>query len=480
MENTVNIRDFIVRPKDEHEAESQTKNKTERIVKTSGSSVKTTFHMDLQTGCDFVIRRENRRANGDITFSKTLAVLVSAEQFYIKDNLKDTIAPFPVAASVTNFLSGMDDDHLILELLNNITWIKIGTGLKPEKYGQLNASRAYALAKGIEQVFKNPFYLEACKRGIQFEFIDGDSHIEMRKRVFKEYAITAEDKDTFFEILEWALSFRNLEQQDETLRETFKIYLKYGKKTMNEFINAIKESARGLLFYSHSRISMTGIDIELEETPETAESIRRHPVLNNFYRTMTTLYSVIHRYELDPIKAVRYICLEQPQNGAFITRYSPGSNPYHNYLAYQAVAYGRVLDKYPAHLFTELNIAKMHATFAREMEDREVGERLPELKKLNYSSDDFMIIAPESIPEILYNLRILNQDVIRVYDEIIEKDLAVLFLRKPGRMKQPMSTVGIIENKVVYAKSENNESLSDGENAFLHEWARLNEIEIQG
>lgn len=90
-------------------------------------------------------------------------------------------------------------------------------------------------------------------------------------------------------------------------------------------------------------------------------------------------------------------------------------------------------------------------------------ERLEEMKKYEIENDNYKVIAPSQIQEIIDEGNALKHCVASYIDDVIEAKTTIMFVRKKDNIQKPLYTIEIKDGAIVQAKGFANSAIIDPE-----------------
>jgi hypothetical protein len=130
-------------------------------------------------------------------------------------------------------------------------------------------------------------------------------------------------------------------------------------------------------------------------------------------------------------------------------------------------------EKYPRYLSTFHDItSKNYKIKEDEILNQKFQHIVDEIKndKICYSNEEYVVILPESIKDLVNEGQNLSHCVASYYKRMANNETCIVFLRKKENIKKSLVTIEIKNNKIVQAKGMNNAEPREKEKDFLKEY----------
>jgi hypothetical protein len=206
---------------------------------------------------------------------------------------------------------------------------------------------------------------------------------------------------------------------------------------------------------------------------------------NNYnYTNICRLYKKLGRlikdHDYDFIKTIDYLNEGMNNHGIKYKDDSPYYNCDDNYkvaidllLDYVKFQTDKNFEKYPRNLKTEVDKAFYRKKLIESKALYEASkENFQKLKALEFEDENYCIIAPQSIEDIVKEGSVLNHCVANYARKVASGRSRILFMRKITNKNIPFITISLSGNKIEMARRKNNNLVYDSsvEKTFLNKY----------
>ena len=134
---------------------------------------------------------------------------------------------------------------------------------------------------------------------------------------------------------------------------------------------------------------------------------------------------------------------------------------------------------FPKNLMDAHDIANnLYDEKVSEINNKLISESyIPLMKRLNHSDDEFEIIVPKNVHEIVAEGKTLKHCVSTYVTKVADKKCIILFLRKKEHMEEPFFTIEVRDNCIVQIYGENHKSPTPEVKNYLDIWKKKVRIE---
>ncbi|MCP8973198.1 PcfJ domain-containing protein [Bacillus licheniformis] len=142
----------------------------------------------------------------------------------------------------------------------------------------------------------------------------------------------------------------------------------------------------------------------------------------------------------------------------------------------------RSFDKYPKSLKKDHDIALLnYKANESEIKQKQMSSVIEsdEYKSLELKSNDYSIIRPKSVADVIKEGDSLSHCVASYVDDIINRKCKIFFLRESKNLSDPLITIEVRGNIVRQVRGRFNRKPSSGESAFVRMWSNAKELKIQ-
>lgn len=406
----------------------------------------------LNDGCDLAIRRTTPKT------SKLLVLLVSQEQYYVKDERGGNIlriTPWEGGAAAARLAGFFKQTGGIADGSIPGSWLySMESGIAAAKN----------LVHYLDRVHRSSSMADMVRRG--WGFFDGNTHRQyFWESTMIRYDYTAEERRFIWDgkrpLCEHV--FRTVEE-----RTGMPLQRTIGSRTTrdqhNKWLNlldSIPELARW-----HDAFS-------LESARELVDRWAETPFTSLLEKTEEMMFKEFLETARNPGRTIEYLLGLQETEG-YGDNLGAAIRLLNDTRHCQRQAYGRIVEKYPENLATFHNRVAYLARQREEADQREAFDSIaPKLAEREWSSEPrgWAIVAPKTVDDVYDEAAQQHNCVAGYIQSICNGDTQVYFLRKASALAKSAVTVQVTGNRVVQAKRACNKAIGPAERSALESWA---------
>jgi len=369
------------------------------------------FEVLLVNDLDFVIRRKTK------TTDRTLGILLTQENFYLKNNKTDEIK-VPIETEIANFFSyGYFN---ITKELAEVDWVLVD-------FTYMDYTR---FSKAIVSLIRDKLKRELYKNKIfGNKYTYYGKYIEINKKlglqIFKQSKLSL---DTGF-------------------AECFNILKLY---SYDKAIYFLEKSVDANVCYTY-----------------TKDNYRQN-----------CLSDLCKRYNLDINRLIDYV-FEDLYHQGISTCNGTILDIYSDYLNMQLMYYGKIKDRYPKALKTQHDIMSLHYSFFKKFNKEQILDHVNfSYNQYAYDNKDYCIILPKTTQDIVSEGIALNHCVASYVDKVLSGKSYICFLRSIDNPQESLATIEIVGGVIMQARISFNKMLSDDSFRFLVKWAMEKDLKV--
>lgn len=420
----IKLKDFILTDIPEPEKKETKQNKRTEYV----------FTVEYENDTDFILRRVTDRTD------RSLVVIVSQGQVYIKDNKNDKIENVINKDQLQKFRSGMKDSPKFEKL----TWTPFWT------YNYWSQGRYQDVIK-LDDCFerliyhKESFKILSNKKLNPFKDENIVYRYERDPEGFnkeKEYLSVLHLFDDAITTGSWCYdsmvsNIRKINLQTNTIKPLLNIINEIGANKMIEW-------------FRNDRFSIIFTEYLVD------------------FKTFLSyiLYTIKYRNGLD-------------SGWAYYNEFQ--FSDYIDYLRMQKEMYGKVKEKYPQYWLSEKQMMNKKYNAWNEMR-KILGFNLgqEELQKYEYNDETFKVIIPLKSTDILDEAEQQQHCVASYIDRIKRGDTHILFIRYNDTPEESLLTVEVTpDGRIVQVRGFMNRRYTHAEWDFMNEWAKEKDLKLE-
>ncbi len=397
-----NIKDFIRRDIKVEKVEEEVK-----AVKTAPA---VEYTVKVVSGPDFVINKKTARTDKDFAF------IVSAKQYYIRDNNKNK------------------DDEVDREKTRKF-------------FAELRDSEVELKSTCIKKL--NKINLEVILNAIE------DSN-------FANFLSCQYDIDGYSDLIyfynAWKIS-------PKLFKEVYKVF---GNYKANYDSNPYENMHSLNKIYEAIGVDKTRLYLEkLNASPLTSKFLPYYYYgtnmnQSNFYNILATS---------DCKRVCEYIFFESYTKG--YTSLASFVNEWMDTLKMQEVLYKKIKNKYPMYLQTEHDILTLKYNLVKQKFEEELFKESVNLYKgLEYKGKKYSIIIPECTQDLVEEGVNLSHCVKTYIGKVAERNCCIVFLRDNKSLEDSLVTIEVVGNQINQVKGYLNRRPTKEEEKFVEEWAK--------
>ena len=148
------------------------------------------------------------------------------------------------------------------------------------------------------------------------------------------------------------------------------------------------------------------------------------------------------------------------------------------YLQKQKEIYGKIEDKYPAHLKSSLKrIEYENRLYENEISQKQWGIVSEKMKELEYKDDIYMIKSPNCKEDLAHEASHQHNCVLDYADKVRRGEEQIVFMRKCEQEDTPLVTLEVLPGgRVGQIFRAFNNSPSNEEMRFIEKWAKAKDL----
>jgi len=144
---------------------------------------------------------------------------------------------------------------------------------------------------------------------------------------------------------------------------------------------------------------------------------------------------------------------------------------YQDYLEMQIQFYGKIREKYPAHLRTEHDVMTLKSNENKVLQQsEEFANQSNRIADLAYTHEGYCIVIPEKPQDLVEEGIGLSHCVGSYADRVIQGECSILFLRKTVVPSEPLVTLQLSGQNLCQAQGKNRRPVTKEERRFLSRW----------
>lgn len=133
-------------------------------------------------------------------------------------------------------------------------------------------------------------------------------------------------------------------------------------------------------------------------------------------------------------------------------------------------------EMFPRYLKTAIDVAEYKLNLKNaEIQNKKFAVNFEKLKKFEYESDEYKIVAPQNIDDIVKEGSKLHHCVANYAESVGEGKTKILFLRKKDNIQSPLVTIRLTGDKLLkisMAKGHSNRNIHKTEKDFLSKYVK--------
>ena len=393
------------------------------------------FILEYENDTDFILRRKTAKTD------RSLVVIVSQAQIYIKDNKNNTVEKVVSKEQIQKFKSGLVD----LPEFDKLIWQPFDRDYTGYSYNRKYFTK---ITDDFDGFLKNKdaYKVIANKKLNPFK----------NSNLVKEYL---KDPDTFNKKLE-AIKTMQLINPEFTMNEYWAVdklknFMRcdFHQNTITKMMDTLKElSTQFLNFFTQDAFSV---------------AITRY----------SCDFKTLVNYLLYTIKYRNGLSIETTYNGC---DRSFSLRDYVDYLSMQQDMYGKVKEKYPAYWLSEKQMMiNKYNNWQKLNESLGVTLHQDSYKDLKYTDGFMSVIVPTMSSEILDEAEQQHHCVASYVDRVRKGETHIMFIRYKDSPEESLLTVEVTpEQKIVQVRGFMNRAYTHAEYDFMKEWATKKQLKL--
>ena len=441
-------------------------------------NVPTDYHVLFQSGCDFGIEKKRGKK------LSRLIVLVSKGQYYITEG--ESVKLLNVRL-LKNFLKELDGDIPL-----------------PEVYWLTGLSNDQKMLGRILEVVRSNDYTDLLKKGTTYVY--SDQELERRQYFEGEFVgflymydplekIPEEYHSFYSWTIDYLASRRNVTKKilfrdliglesgkkETMLLKSLQAFLsihemygaEWGKAAVEKYMSSIVEDTIDYNFISF----LFNVFSSQNSLLRNIEDINDYWLLNDTdfndlkKEAEQNRKNIVKR--LPANKTLEYIFQHSLSEG-----YAFSMNEFFNdwiqYLRNQQEIYGKIKDKYPAHLKSSLKrLEYEYRLHEKEIDLNQWETAMKKMKELEFKDDVFMIKSPTCKEDLAQEASQQHNCVLGYSEKVKRGEEQIVFLRKCDEEEKSLVTLEVLPGRRVgQIFRAFNDSPSKEEMEFIDKWAK--------
>ena len=413
------------------------------------------FECVASSGADFVIKRTTAST------SKLLVVLVSQEQYCVKDERKGELAALTDKA-LSSFFSGFGESSIHI----GCSWLDCFTNNKANRDGLLTMIKV----KSFKQV--------ATSGLIDFnDFIGchGFNSSYAKRRIEELSSLVEKSSPVVKHIAEVATSVPQCKQRlfTDNFDQFLQVLDVYGLDRTREFINRYAENA---FFTEGSDLA----DAQLFPLSELLSIVpTRKGIEANRYCVRQHAYGDPVSFQFD--KLCDYLFNQSAREG--VTSLRDWLTYWKDTLLLQIYLSGKIVDKYPHNLLTTHQILSTEAAHIRKIVDKERWAKADAtMRDYDYAPKGKYLITHPASPEAMREEAVAQNNCLASYiDSVLAGRCMIFFARKANDPEKSFLTIEVNHaSELAQVKARFNREADDDSMRFVAQWCREKGISLGG
>lgn len=413
------------------------------------------FECVASSGADFVIKRTTA------TTSKLLVILVSQEQYYVKDENKGELNAL-TNKTLSSFFTGFGENAICI----GCSWLDCFTNSKSNREGLLTTIKA----KGFKQ---------AAMSGLldfnDFVGYHGFNPSYARRRIEELSSLAEKSSPVVKHVAEVAASVPQSKQRlfTDNFDQFLQVLDVYGLDRTREFINRYAESA----FFTE------GSDFADAQLYPLSELLSIVPTRKGIEASK---YCVRQHTYGDPVSfqfasLCDYLFNQSAREGVVSLR--DWLTYWKDTLLLQIYVSGKIVDKYPHNLLTSHQILSAEASRMKKIVDEEKWAKAEAtMRNYDYAPEGkYLITHPES-PDAMRSEAVAQNNCLSSYiDSVLEGRCMIFFARKASDPEKSFLTIEVNRaGELAQVKARFNREADDDSMRFVAQWCRDKGITLGG
>lgn len=199
--------------------------------------------------------------------------------------------------------------------------------------------------------------------------------------------------------------------------------------------------------------------------------------LDSFAYYMRQFFEEIY-IKYDKKRLFDYLCRDVISQGIYPISNGGGDVFYllREYLHLQKQLGEPSFEMFPRYLKTAIDVAEYKLNLRQaEIQNKKFALNFEKLKKFEYESDEYKIVAPQNTDDIIKEGSRLHHCVANYAESVGEGKSKILFLRKKDNFQSPLVTIRITGDKLLkigMAKGHSNRNINKTEKDFLSKYIK--------
>ena len=413
------------------------------------------FECVASSGADFVIKRTTAST------SKLLVMLVSQEQYYVKDEKKGELTAL-TDKTLSSFFSGFGESSVHI----GCSWLDSFTNNKSNRDGLLTMIKA----KGFKQV--------ATSGLLDFsDFIGyhGFNSSYARRRIGELSLLVEKSSPLVKHIAEVAASVPQNKQHlfTDNFDQFLQVLDVYGLDRTREFINRYAENA---FFTEGSDLA----DAQLYPLSELLSIVpTREGIEASKYCVRQHVYGDPVSFQFD--KLCDYLFDQSAREG--MTSLRDWLTYWKDTLLLQIYLSGKIVDKYPHNLLSVHQILSTEASHMRKIVDTERWAKADAtMRDYDYAPEGKYLVTHPTSPEAMRDEAVAQSNCLASYiDSVLAGRCMIFFVRKANDPDSSFLTIEVNRaGELAQVKARFNREADDDSMRFVAQWCRDKGIGLGG
>jgi len=376
------------------------------------TAAKVTYQVVLENNTDFILSRKTLKTE------RELVILVSQSLYYIRDKGSDKAESVSLG-TLKSFLRDLKEDIA----LQSVHWMPVISKDSAER---------------IDSVITDEVFSDMCRHNVLRNINDLDwygSYWELNSKLFMQLT-------EMFPTLSDSSKYR------PSIPLIFELDKRYG---YNEAI------------YFASQLTKSGI--------RTFSAVNKYNYGNNAPKDCDGFIQLLEpEYNLNLRRLIDYLLFDLYAQGITEIDRSVWTE-YRDYLDMQLQFYGKIREKYPAHLKTEHDVMTLKTNENKILQqNEEFVNQNKRVADLAYEHSGYCVVVPEQPQDLVEEGVGLSHCVGSYAERVVQGDCNILFLRKTVIPSEPLVTIQVSGKNLCQAQGKNRRSVTKDERRFLERW----------
>lgn len=425
MENTIDIRSYILTNTEDESVADEKKVKTKPIAE---------YNTIFASGTDFIVQKKTPRS------MTSLVLIVSQKQYYIK-NEKNGEIKILTPELLAKFTDGNDVS------VEGVNWIqKIPAGIP--------AARSICGFLSFGEYFKDNilFFDDYLVKSFEYE------QNYLSRKLIDYYKVILRIRKEFPDI--------TLPDFSRDLINSYR-HSYYEDDTENNRVRYLVENIEYLKIIELN-YGISGVDNLIHEFHEAADLVRFAD-----YR----FKEILKEYEFKCELFIDYIIHESMRQG-FVGNSIVGH--WYDALNMQKNIYGKITDKYPEHLDSlHTKLSYITRVRTRKYDKERWLMAVANAKELEHTNQFYCVTVPKTREELCDEATQQSNCVAGYFNKMLEGKCTILFLRNRKTPEKSWITIEVQDDAIVQAKLARNRNLTPDAHSMLSQYAEVKNLKMR-